>query len=512
MPYKRKTKLDSDGEHIMSVITAKLTFNNPEDEVKLSDLCRRWSAAYRYAYNRLIELDKEKKRDGSLYKSLVKIFNINFWYALSAVHKAESLLSRVKIDGCNPRKIIFGSRRLFEEMKKHSKCKDKYAKLRREFEERRKSNLYTLGSAQMKGNLNLRIVPDADSSRLQLRIAIGNREFIYANIRCKGREEEIKNIALSGKPYSVQITRKNGNFYAHFQRYEALPSLEHTKENGVIGIDINAHPLHIAWAEVDYQGNLVSYGKVAMPELHSGNSNKRDYFGWVYAHKITDIAREKNKAIVIEKLHKIRRSKKGDFSGRRLRRMQHNFPYKSLLEKIERTAKRKGVEVVYIDPAYTSIQGVLKYASQYMISKDIAAAYVIGRRGLGLSEKLPKYCKDILERTNKDVLEKLKQKVPELISSPYKRKQEYQQINIAIKSLETELGRMSRPLGGTSLDVRYPWLVLKVVALTALSPETFSRIKTFRDVSTLKKCLFQGKWGNFWWCDKAPPEHSSCWG
>ena len=133
MPYKRKAKLDSGGQHIISVITAKLTFDNPEDEAKLSDLCRRWSAAYRYAYNRLIELDKEKKRDGNLYKSLVKIFNINSWYALSAVHKAESLLGRVKIDGWNPRKIIFGGRRLFEEIRKHSKCQYKYVKLRREF-------------------------------------------------------------------------------------------------------------------------------------------------------------------------------------------------------------------------------------------------------------------------------------------------------------------------------------------------------------------------------------------
>ena len=510
MPYKRKAKIDSDREYIMSVITAKLTFNNPEDEIKLSDLCRRWSAAYRYAYNRLIELDKEKKRDGSLYKSLVKIFNINSWYALAAVHKAESLLSRVKVDGRNPRKIIFGSRRLFEEIRKHRKCSDKYAKLRREFIEKRKGNLYSVGETFQKGNRNLRIV--YNNNQLQLRITIGNREFIYANIRCKGREEEIRAIALSGYPYSVQITRKNGNFYAHFQRYEALPSLEHTKENGVIGVDINAHPLHIAWAEVDYHGNLVSYGKIRMPELHSGNSNKRDYFGWIYAHKITDIAREKNKAIVIERLHRIRKSKKGDFAGRCLRRIQHNFPYKSLLEKIERTSKRKGIEVIYVDPAYTSVQGVLKYAPKYMISKDVAAAYVIGRRGLVLNENLPKYCKDILKRTNKDVLEKLKQKVPELISSPYKRKQEYQQINIAIKSLETESGRMSRPLGGTSLDIRQSWLVLKVVVLTALSPETFARRKTLRDVSTLKKFLFQGKWGNFWWCDKAPPEHSSSWG
>ncbi len=33
-----------------------------------------------------------------------------------------------------------------------------------------------------------------------------------------------------------------------------------------------------------------------------------------------------------------------------------------------------------LDPAYTSI-GMLKYAPQFMVTKDIAAAYVVARRG-----------------------------------------------------------------------------------------------------------------------------------
>jgi len=33
---------------------------------------------------------------------------------------------------------------------------------------------------------------------------------------------------------------------------------------------------------------------------------------------------------------------------------------------------------------------MLKYASQYGVSRHVAAAYVIGRRGIGLQERLPK--------------------------------------------------------------------------------------------------------------------------
>jgi hypothetical protein len=46
--------------------------------------------------------------------------------------------------------------------------------------------------------------------------------------------------------------------------------------------------------------------------------------------------------------------------------------------------------------------GKLKYAPQFNIDKDIAAAFVIARRGLGYKEKLPKNYKGLLN--DKDFL------------------------------------------------------------------------------------------------------------
>jgi hypothetical protein len=52
----------------------------------------------------------------------------------------------------------------------------------------------------------------------------------------------------------------------------------------------------------------------------------------------------------------------------------------------------KGVEVVEVNPAYTSVIGMLKYAPQLNIDKDIAGAYVIGRRALGFKEDIRVRC------------------------------------------------------------------------------------------------------------------------
>jgi hypothetical protein len=46
----------------------------------------------------------------------------------------------------------------------------------------------------------------------------------------------------------------------------------------------------------------------------------------------------------------------------------------------------KGVEVIEVNPAYTSVIGTLKYAPQLNIDKNTTGAYVIARRVLGFKE------------------------------------------------------------------------------------------------------------------------------
>jgi len=70
-----------------------------------------------------------------------------------------------------------------------------------------------------------------------------------------------------------------------------------------------------------------------------------------------------------------------------------------LLSNIERTAKLSGIEVIKVNPAFTSVIGTLKYAPQLGIDKDIAGAYVIGRRALGFKEEIPEnYLKLLLDK------------------------------------------------------------------------------------------------------------------
>jgi len=42
-----------------------------------------------------------------------------------------------------------------------------------------------------------------------------------------------------------------------------------------------------------------------------------------------------------------------------------------------------------VNPAYTSVIGLVKYVRQYGLASDVAAAIAIARRGMRLTEKLP---------------------------------------------------------------------------------------------------------------------------
>ena len=51
---------------------------------------------------------------------------------------------------------------------------------------------------------------------------------------------------------------------------------------------------------------------------------------------------------------------------------------------------RQGVEVVEVDPAFSSVMGRVKFMERYGLSVHQAAALVLARRLLGCSERIPR--------------------------------------------------------------------------------------------------------------------------
>jgi predicted transposase len=107
-----------------------------EDEKAVLNLMRRFSAAMRFAYNRLLEgkTREELKRENG---PLSALFGLNTRYADSAIEKARAVLDSARELSQDPRKVVFVGRKLFEQLKrKHLSGKARKC-VRQEWEERR---------------------------------------------------------------------------------------------------------------------------------------------------------------------------------------------------------------------------------------------------------------------------------------------------------------------------------------------------------------------------------------
>ena len=112
-----------------------------------------------------------------------------------------------------------------------------------------------------------------------------------------------------------------------------------------------------------------------------------------------------------------------------------------MLSKIQRLAILNAIQVIKVNPAFTSVIGSLKYTPQLNIDKDIAGAYVIARRAL------------------------------------------------FIQSLQSKPSWGKKANGRNFYSCYIAWQVLRVAILFPILGKFFTR-----DFSPLKAMLVQGKW------------------
>jgi len=517
----------------MITLQCLLEFSSNQDREVLLDLMRRFSAATRYAYQRLLEGQERKE----IKKNISRLFNINTRYSDDAIFLANSMIESCNERQQNPKKTIFGSRKVFEKLNKNHLNGSRKEELKIKWRESRQGNLYSRGDKSKQGNLNLRIeridneridngvIGIGINNELYLRINTGNKQYIYAKIvRTVKREKDkwiefiymLSQAHYTGEyfPYSVRLKLKNGKVYAFVSIEEKLPPITIKKDSGIIGIDINAYPFHLALAIAGKDGNLEKYESISLNELLDAGSEKREYLEWHIAHKIVEIAIKENKAISMEDLEKLPKGKRGDGLPKLRNRLQ-KWVYKRLLKKIEITAIRNGIEVKKVNPAYTTLIGKLKYAPQYNIDKDIAGAYVIARRGLGFKEKLPENYKDLLNDTEflvysitriEDNITNIKQKIKDeknqyrknrLKSTLAKIKKDLTTLQIHLLYIQSGKSKSSpqqpvnlrkERVSGLPVGRQKRWQVLST-ALTFCCLE-----KSFRDFSPLKRIIVSGDW------------------
>jgi hypothetical protein len=81
-----------------------------------------------------------------------------------------------------------------------------------------------------------------------------------------------------------------------------------------------------------------------------------------------------------------------------------------MVELAIRKALRRGLSIVQVNPAYSTVIGKHKYANAYGMSIHEAAAFVLARRGQGRKERLPKRIVAQLPRLRKRLIAEAERK------------------------------------------------------------------------------------------------------
>jgi IS605 OrfB family transposase len=343
-----------------------------------------------------------------LHRKKRLLFNLEYKLNKLVCDKAEE-----KVDLC------FGSRKLFRaQFNLESNGYKNHGEWLQAWKQSRNDSFFLLGSkdetagnqscvatVQEDGSLNFRIrLPDALGGKYltlyNIKFKYGQQEIVKALDLCNERRE-----ALSLKqPYAKDLgSAISYRFKKDKKGWRIFVSVACTQaacctssQRGVIGVDINVN--HLAICETDRFGNPIFKKSFPLNTYGKSRNQAKALIGDTCSSLIK-LAKEKAKTIVIEDL---------DFSQKKLNlqasakqaRLLSSFSYHSITEGLQSKGCKEGVEVVQVNPAYTSIIGRVKFASRYGLSIHQAAALVIGRRYLKVSERIPRHLDKIPDGKN----------------------------------------------------------------------------------------------------------------
>ena len=190
-----------------------------------------------------------------------------------------------------------------------------------------------------------------------------------------------KKFAFNPDCYDVRLIYRKGQVEVKISSEFPTPRIV-TKpvSQGAIGIDCN--PDGLAVVETNAQGQLVHHHYENEQRIRFARSEKRTYDIRLLAAQVVLFAFLTRKPLVLEQLS----FRAGKQKGPKFNRMKHNFLHKQMLDAIRSRATKMGVEVMDVNPAFTSILGKLKYQDMYSLNVHTAAALVIARRGQGFLE------------------------------------------------------------------------------------------------------------------------------
>jgi IS605 OrfB family transposase len=297
--------------------------------------------------------------------------------------------------------ICFGSKKLFKAQ--YYKTENNYKshlEWLQDWQKKRSGRFYCIGKSQAGGGTMIKAFPLDDDGKYKLIIQIPRPlqsnfgktielHFELSDRNNRARKGDFNYALNSLKPITTQVFRrehKNDQWYVHFTTYVQEISLIHTIKNGCLGLDFNKD--HISATYVKPDGNIGNC--LEFPFQWKGlTTGQRQALMRDIVKEIVLIAESYNCAIAIESL---------DFSKKKASMSEESSLYNEMLSNLstalfrttlESRCQGYGVELIKVNPVFTSVIGMIKFMAKYGLNSGTSAAMVIARRAMKCSEKVP---------------------------------------------------------------------------------------------------------------------------
>lgn len=224
--------------------------------------------------------------------------------------------------------------------------------------------------------------------RIQLRKDFGgykstSDKYAYGKVYFNHHKKYLISILRSKtSPLSYKIIKRNGRYYLHCTFEIHVDEFITRSDCGTIGLDFNKG--FIALSETNKYGHLVRT-QILPYRFKSGDKTTTDLQG--IANRAVKLALRTGRDICIEDLDfKTKKSKTESKQNKKYNEMLHSLAYRQFSDIVESVTYRNRVNLVKVNPAWTSWLARQKYCPNMKLNVHVGASYVIARRGQGFKD------------------------------------------------------------------------------------------------------------------------------
>lgn len=334
---------------------------------------------------------KDKRRKIKAIEDRLKKPSSKGGYTAFEVHQKTRRLAHLKnilqkLERATPR-LTFGSGKLWNA--KHSLKANGYASHEEwllDWRASRSSEFFLVGSkGETCSNSSCQYDPVKRELVVRLPNVYGGRT-VLKNISFPYGQEIVEKALALDQAISYRFVRKQKGWYIYASTQRSSVKIVTDVVRGAIGVDLG--PGLVSVVETDAKGNPVQR-KTFHFSLYKKTVQQVKALLEEIAKEIGDHAASTGKPVVLEDLDFARKKAELKELGKGYARMLSSFAYERMAAAIRSRCARSGVEVIRVNPAFSSTIGIIKFSAMYGLSGDEAAALSLARRAMRLRESLP---------------------------------------------------------------------------------------------------------------------------